>query len=313
MNHVRRNTFVIAIALLWWCGASPATAQVNLDALADNPKLFLETARKFFRWEEPTDPARIAGPIYFVGTRGLAVYLITTSEGHIVINSGMPGSGPMIEASIRKLGFKPEEIKILLVGHAHIDHAGGHAYLKKISGAKNCVIREEKDLFESGGKLDFHYGKNTEFEFDPVKADTVFNDGDTIKLGDVSIKVLLTNGHTRGSTTFVMDIVEDGKKYNVIFPNGTSVNPGYRLIKDPSYPGIKDDLARTLGILADMKPDIWLMAHTEAFHYETKLARYAKEGVSVWVDPEGYKKWLVTARERFQAAVDKEMGVTPKK
>lgn len=292
---------------------SQATAQVNLEALADNPRIFLEVARKHFKWDEPAEPARIVGPIYFVGTKGLTVYLIATPEGHIVINTGMPGSGPMIEASIRKLGFRPEDIKILLIGHAHVDHAGGHAYLKKLSGARIAIIREEKELFESGGKLDFHYGTVKDFEFEPAKVDTVFNDGDTIKLGEVAIKGLLTNGHTRGSTTFVMDVVDSGKKYNVLFPNGTSVNPGYRLIKDPSYPGIKDDFVRTAGLLSDMKPDIWLMPHNEAFDYEGKLTRSAKEGAGAWVDPEGYRKWIAAQRERINAVIEKQSESTKSK
>lgn len=287
--------------------ASPAMAQPKLEDLADKPALFLEAARKALKWDDPAEPAKIAGPIYFVGTKGLAVYLITGSEGHIVLNTGMPGSGPMIEKSIKKLGFKPEDVKLLLTGHAHIDHAGGHAYLKKVTGAKIAMIREEKALFESGGKLDFHYGAIKDFGFDPAKVDSVFDDEAEIKLGDNTLTPLLTNGHTRGSTTFAMKIVDDGKTYNVVFPNGTSVNPGYRVTKNPSYPGIEEDFRRTYGILAELKPDIWLMPHTEAFGYEEKLARSEKEGIQAWIDPEGYRKWVAVQREKFDAVVEREM------
>jgi metallo-beta-lactamase class B len=302
----------IALAALLLGMASPAVAQPDMAEMANNPPLFLETARKASKWDEPADPAKIVGPIYFVGTRGLSVFLITTSEGLIVLNTGMPGSGPMIEASIRKLGFKPEDIRILLTGHAHVDHVGGHAYLKKISGAKIAMIREEKDLFESGGKLDFHYGKYKEFEFEPAKVDWVFHHGDIIKLGDVAITALLSSGHTKGSTTFVMNVVENGKVYTVVFPNGTSVNPGYRLTKDPSYPGIGDDYRRTFHVLEMLKPDIWLDPHNESYGFDAKLARSAKEGVKAWLDPEGYRKWVVSKREKFEATIDKEMGVPAK-
>ena len=279
--------------------AAPAGAQKNAIEEAKDPAQFLEAARKLLKWDEPADPAHIAGPLYFVGTKGLSVYLITTSEGHIVLNTGMPGSGPMIEKSILKLGFKPEDVKILLTGHAHIDHVGGHAYLQKLTGAKIAMIREEKELLESGGKLDFHYGQHKEFGFDPVRVDTVFKDGDEIKLGDISMLALLTNGHTRGSTSFVMKIVDKGKTYSVLFPNGTSVNPGYRLNKDPSYPGIADDFRRTYGILERLEPDIWLYAHNETHDYEAKLARSVKEGTQAWVDPAGYQKWVAKQRARF--------------
>ncbi|MFO1019972.1 MAG: subclass B3 metallo-beta-lactamase [Planctomycetales bacterium] len=292
--------------------ATPVSAQIDLQKLANDPALFLKTARTALKWDEPAEPAKIIGPIYFVGTKGLSVYLITTPEGHIILNTGMPGSGPMIEASIRKLGFKPEEIKLLLIGHAHIDHAGGHAYLQKLSGSQIAVIREEKDLFESGGKLDFHYGKSPEFGFEPAKVDQVFHDGDVLKLGDVAITALLTNGHTRGSTTFVMKLTDEGQTFTVVFPNGTSVNPGYRVAKDPSYPGIREDYQRTLRVLEDLKPDIWLMAHTEAFNYDAKLARAAKEGAKAWVDPEGYRKWIIAQKKNFDAAIARELGTKAK-
>ena len=142
----------------------------------------------------------------------------------------------------------------------------------------------------------------------PSKVDAVFQDGDEIKLGDITMTALLTNGHTRGSTTFVMKVIDNGQTYTVVFPNGTSINPGYRLIKNPSYPGIGDDFSRTLGILEALKPDIWLMPHNETYGYESKLARAAQEGVKAWSDPEGYQKWLLPVREKFEATVKRERG-----
>ena len=226
--------------------ATPAAAQPQPtpEDLANDPILFLKTARKILKWDEPAEPARIAGPIYFVGTRGLSSFLITGSEGHILVYTGMPGSGEMIEKSISSLGFKPTDVKIILTGHAHCDHTGGHAYLKKVTGAKVAMMREEVELFESGGKLDFHYGSYKEFGFDPVKVDIVFRDGDEIKLGDIKITALLTPGHTQGSTTYVTTIVADGKAFMVVFPDGTSVNPGYRVARNPSYKGIEGDYRR---------------------------------------------------------------------
>ena len=139
----------------------------------------------------------------------------------------------MIEKSIAKLGFKPQDVKILLTGHAHIDHCGSTAYLKRNTGAQVAMIDAEVPLIESGGKTDFHYGAVPEFAFEPVKVDRVFRDGETIKLGDVAITALLTPGHTKGSTTFVMNVVDGGKSYTVVFPDGTSVNPGYRVMNGP--------------------------------------------------------------------------------
>jgi metallo-beta-lactamase class B len=277
------------------------------EELAKSPELFLATARKTLKWDEPAEPAHLVGPIYFVGTKGLAVYLITTSAGHLVLNTGMPGSGPMIAASIRKLGFKPEDIRILLTGHAHIDHAGGHAYLQKLSGAKVAMIRQERELMESGGTTDFHYGSSSVFSFEPAKVDSVFADGDQIKLGDVTLTAMLGAGHTRGSTIFATRIKDGDQEFSVLFPNSASINPGYRLVQNPSYPGIADDYRRTLETLESLHPDIWLMPHTDSFGYEAKLSRSAKEGARAWVDPEGYRNWVSGQRQKFDATVGREM------
>ena len=241
--------------------------------------------------------------LYFVGTRGLAAYLIPTPQGHTLLNTAMPVTGPAVAESIRKLGFKPEDIKILLAGHAHIDHVGGHAYMKKLSGARVAMIAEEVDLIQSGGKSDFHYAAYPEFGFDAVNVDQVFHDGDTIKLGDVSLTARLTSGHTKGSTTFIMQVVDGGKTYTVAFPNGAGANPGYRLADNPSYQGIADNFRRTLQVLEGLKPDIWLDAHTDVFDFDAKRTRAARDGVAAWVDPDGYGKWLAGAREKFQATL----------
>jgi len=302
----------LTIAFVLSISSQVVAQQPTNEELANNPPLFLELARKALKWDEPAEPAKIVGPIYSVGTKGLSVFLIKTTEGLIMINTAMPGSGPMTEAAIRKLGFDPKDIKLLLTGHAHSDHAGAIAYLKKMSGAKVAIINEEKDLFESGGKLDFHYGKYKEFEFEPTKVDWVFQDGDVLKLGDGAITALLTNGHTKESTTFLTNVVDYGKVYTVVFPNGLSLNPGYRLAKDPSYVGIGNNFRRTLHILEMIKPDIWLFSHTETYNFEEKLVRSAKEGVKAWVDPQGYRLWLVAQREDFEATVNKELGVPAK-
>jgi metallo-beta-lactamase class B len=288
--------------------ASWMAAQPSGGELVNKPPLFLELARKRLKWDEPAKPAKIVGPIYSVGTKGLSVFLIKTTEGLIIINTAMPGSGPMTETAIRKLGFDPKDIKLLLTGHAHIDHVGAHAYFQRISGAKVAVIREEKDLLESGGKTDFHYANHKEFYYEPVKVDWIFHDGDIIKLGDIAITALLTPGHTKGSTTYVIGVVDNGKMYTVVFPNGTSINPGYRVAKDESYPGIGADYRRTFRILETLKPDIWLDAHPDAYGFEAKLARSATEGVTAWADPQGYRQFVVAKREIFEATVNRELG-----
>jgi metallo-beta-lactamase class B len=291
-------------------GLSLATKQVVAQpkdgGLENVASLFLTTARTALKWDEPAEPARIVGPIYFVGTKGLGCFLIKGSEGHVVLYTGMPGSGPMIEKSIVKLGVNPEDIKIILTGHAHCDHVGGHAYLKKITGAKIAMMREEVELFESGGKLDFQYGDYKAFTFEPPKVDTVFRDEDEIKLGDISIRARLTPGHTKGSTTYVMKVVDGGKTLTVAFPDGTSVNPGYRVARNPSYKGIEDNYRRTFRTLEALKPDVWLAPHNEFYGLDAKLQRATKDGAKAWVDPDGYRKWVAAQKERFESGVERE-------
>jgi len=165
------------------------------------------------------------------------------------------------------------------------------------------------DLLQSGGKNDFIYGAVPEFSFEPVKVDRMIRNGDTVRLGDVILTAIHTPGHTQGSTTWITSATEGGKVYQVVFPDGSGVNPGYRLVTDPSYPGIGDDYRRTLHTLEMLKPDIWLSAHTVDYGFEGKRARAVSEGVKAWVDPEGYRKWVVSQRQAFEARVDREMSV----
>ena len=127
-----------------------------------------------------------------------------------------------------------------------------------------------------------------------VKVDRVLRDGDTIEIGDVQLTAHLTPGHTRGSTTWVANIVDGGKAYMVAFPDGAGFNPGYRLVKNPSYPGIADDYRRTYHVLEMLKPDIWLAQHNEYYDLEGKRARAATEGVKAWIDPEGFRRWVAS-------------------
>jgi metallo-beta-lactamase class B len=276
------------------------------EQLANDNKLFLSLARKTLKWEEPEEPVRIAGPLYFVGTKGLGAFLFTTSVGHILMNTGMPSSGPMIVDSVRKLGLKPEDIKEMINGHAHIDHAGAFAYLKQQFGAQLAVMKDDVPAMESGDRDDFKYAND--FVYPAVKVERILSDGDTVKMGDVLLTAYHTPGHTRGATTWVANIVADGRPYVVVFPDGAGFNPGYRLAKNPSYPGIAGDYRRTLQFLETLKPDIWLAQHNEYYDLEGKRKRAQAEGVKAWIDPEGYRRWVAEKKRAFEDEVAEELG-----
>ncbi|WP_244750140.1 subclass B3 metallo-beta-lactamase [Rhizobium cremeum] len=280
------------------------------EQLAKDNNLFLTIARKALKWDVPTEPVHIAGPLYFVGTAGLSSWLFATSEGHILLNTGMPGSGPMIVDSIKKLGFKAEDIKIIINGHGHADHAGDFAFMKKLSGAQLAIMEPDVAMIEDGGKSDFHYGKDWKIMGQPpVKVDRVLRDGDTVKLGEVILTAYNTPGHTRGSTTWVTTVVEGGKVYSVAFPDGGGFNPGYRVAGPaPSYSGMTEDYRRTHHTWEMLKPDIWGGHHTEYFDLEGKRERAKTEGVAAWVDPEGYRRFVAGKKSAFEKEVDEELS-----
>jgi metallo-beta-lactamase class B len=251
------------------------------------------------RWIEPMEPMKIAGPIYYVGTHGLGAYLITTPAGHILVDGGMPSSAKTIEASIRRLGFMPEDIRFLLITHAHIDHAGTLAYFKRMSDATVAVMARDFESLKSGGRTDPIYGADSAFYFPPVKADRVLKDGDTVSVGNVSMTARLTAGHTQGCTTWVMTVTDGGTPYTVVFPGSSNVNPGTRLGVNPSYPGIASDFRHTFVILDSLKPDIWLAAHSETFGFDDKRAAANDRGVAAWVDPAGYKRYVAESKAAF--------------
>jgi len=300
---------LVAIGLAVAASAAETTLPRELEAIGNSftairplPPPLVETLNG---WVEPAEPVKIAGPIYFVGTRGLGAYLITTPVGHILLDGGMPSSARDIEASIRKLGFKPEDIRILLITHAHVDHVGSTAYFKRMSDAQVAVMARDVDNLRSGGKTDPAYATMPAFYFPPVKADRVLKDGDTVTLGNVTLTARLTAGHTAGCTTWITSVVDGGTHYSVVFPGSSHLNPGMQLVVNPSYQGIADDFRKTFVVLASVKPDIWLAAHTESFNFDEKRAR-ASEGAAAWVDPEGYRTYVAKEQAEFEAQLRNE-------
>jgi metallo-beta-lactamase class B len=257
-------------------------------------------------WTTPAAPFTIVGPIHFVGTQDLAVYLITTPAGHILIDGAVPSMAGEIEKSIRALGFKPEDIKILLTTQAHFDHVGTLAHFKTLSKASVRIMQGDEALVADGGKSDYLLGDRAEARFTPVKVDVVLKDGDVVRLGGVSLTALRTAGHTPGCATYTMTVTDGGKTYAVVFPGSTTVNPGTRLVVNPSYPGIADDFRQTFDRLASLRPDIFLAAHASFFDLEGKRARMKTEGVAAFVDPDGYRRLHAQKREAFDAAVAQE-------
>jgi metallo-beta-lactamase class B len=259
-------------------------------------------------WLEPFPPFRIAGNLYSVGSRGLASYLVTTSEGHILINSNLEDSVAMLRASIEKLGFKYNDLKILLISHAHWDHNAGSALVRKQTGAKYMVMAEDISPVESGGKTDFQYGNDRSTRYPPTKVDGTLRDRDEVKLGDAVLVAHLTPGHTKGCTTWTMKVRDGGKIYDAVIVCSPNVNPGYKLVDNAAYPGIADDYARMFRTLTSLPCDLFLGAHGSYYGLEAKHERMQRGEASAFVDPAGYKRFIAAKTAEFQAELKKQRG-----
>jgi metallo-beta-lactamase class B len=258
----------------------------------------------------PLDPFRIAGNLYYVGTRDLATYLIVTPQGDILINSGFETSVPLIRNSVEKLGFRFADIKILLISHAHVDHDAGSAAVMRLTGAKYMVMDADVPVVESGGAKDFAYGVATPTSpaslYPPAKVDRVLHDGDEVRLGGMILVAHKTPGHTRGCTTWTLRETERGRILDVVIVGSWNVNPGFRLVDRPgllaSYPGIAQDYERTFAVLKNLPCDVFLGAHGQYFGMLAKLKKLRAGATdNVWIDPQGYQAAVAERKAAFEA------------
>ena len=254
------------------------------------------------QWNKPVPPYRVVSNLHYVGTNYLASFLITTPKGHILINPDYEQSVPLIRASVEKLGFRFADIKIILISHAHDDHAAGCALAKKLTGAKLMVMDADAAEIESGGAGDFQYHQH----WTPVKVDRVLHDGDMVTLGGMTLVAHLTPGHTKGCTTWTMEIREGGRQYHVVIVGSPNVNPGFQLVNNKEYPEIAADFARTFEVLESLPCDVFLGAHGGYFDMLTKLKRYPQDGPRVFIDPAGYKNFVAQAQQTFEQALQKQ-------
>ena len=259
-------------------------------------------------WTEPFPPHHIVGNIYYVGSRGLASYLITTPKGHILINSSLESSVPLIRESVEKLGFRFSDVKILLISHAHWDHCAGSALLKQQTGAKYFVMDQDVAVVESGGKTDFQYGNSPDNYYKPAKVDRKLHDGDKVSLGGTVLVAHLTPGHTKGTTTWTMNVNDSGKIYHVVIVGSPNVNAGYKLVGNTQYPQIAQDYEHTFKVLRELPCDVFLGAHGAYYGMEAKFASMKTVGGNPFIDPDGYKNYVADREQAFRTELKKQGG-----
>lgn len=254
--------------------------------------------------DEPFPAHRIVSNVYYVGSKALAIYLIETPEGHILINSGFEETVPLIRASVESLGFKMRDVKILLESHAHSDHVAGHARLKELTGAKVFVMRGDDNVITSGGVGQYFYPGD---RWPACEVDRVLKDGDEIKLGGTTLVARLTPGHTRGCTTWTWKAADGGKNYNVVVIGSPNVNPGYRLVDNQDYPKIAEDFAKTFEVLKSLPCDVFLGAHGEYYGMIAKHERLKGADKNPFLDPEGYRAYVELKEKAFRKTLGEQM------
>ena len=249
-------------------------------------------------WSRPYQPFRIAGNLYYVGSHDLASYLITTPKGNILINTGLASSLSLIKANIQELGFSLADVKILLTTQAHYDHTGAMAAVKKLTGAKMMVDEKDAGVLADGGSSDYALGGNGS-TYEPVKADRLLRDGDTIKLGDMQLVMLHHPGHTKGSCSFLFDVKDEGRSYRVLIANMPTIVTEKKFSEISSYPGIAKDYAHTLNAMKKLSFDIWLSSHASQFGLHTKHRPGDGYNPAVFMDKKGYDTALNDLQKQF--------------
>lgn len=240
-------------------------------------------------WHRPFPGFKIAGNLYYVGTADLAVYLINTPQGNILINSDFAEDVPLIHKSIEQLGFKYADTKILLISHAHSDHDEGVGLIKRETGARLMVMDADVPAEESTapGRPGAH-------------VDRVLRDGDTVKLGGSQLTAHLTPGHTKGCTTWTMQVQEGGRTLNAVIIGSPNVNPGYLLVGNIEYPQIAEDYVKTFKVLKDLPCDLFLGAHGAYFGLKAKYEKMKAGGANPLIDPDGYKAYVAEREATFR-------------
>jgi len=241
------------------------------------------------------EPVHIAGNLYYVGAADVSSFLITTPAGHILLDSGFDESVPIVEANIRKLGFRVEDIRFLLVSHAHYDHVGGMAKLKAHTHAKLVAGELDAPQLARGGKDDFAWGDK--YAFAPVRADRLVRNGDQVRLGDVVLTAYHTPGHTPGCTSWAAVI----DQRHVVIPCSLSA-PGYQLVNNEKYPRIVADYETSFARLRALPCDIYLGGHS----WDFDLHRKRQAGPDAFIDPQGYRAYLDRAEKAFRDAIAKQ-------
>ncbi|HKB76436.1 MAG TPA: subclass B3 metallo-beta-lactamase [Myxococcales bacterium] len=274
-------------------------ALLMLSAVATHPR----------GWAEPREAFHVVGNVYSVGSAELTSFLIATPKGHVLIDGGLSELAPQIARNIDKLGFKLEDVKVLLVSHAHFDHAGGLAELKRRTGAQVVASRADAEAMARGGKGDPQFGDSIPFA--PVYADRIVQEGGVVRVGPTELVAHVTSGHTQGCTTWTTVQHEDAQALQVVFNCSVSVPDEYRLLGNPRYPRAVDDYERSFRTLRALPCDVLLGPHASFFQQDERRARIKDGAPNPFVDPAACGAYLDRSEQAFRAHLEKERSAPP--
>jgi metallo-beta-lactamase class B len=285
---MRSNTVMLVLLLT----VSAAAAVAQAPRVWSPQELFTRNIGTREQQDKAFPPHKMIGNIHYVGTETLASFLITTPQGHILINSMYERNVPTIKKSVEDLGFKFADIKIILGSHAHADHMEADEMMKEMTGAQ--VMAMDADLpalraMKPGGKEH------------PI--DRVLHDGETVTLGGTTLMARWTPGHTKGCTTWTMSVQEGGKSYDVAIIGSMGVNPGTRLVNNPTNPTIADEYTQGFKVMHALHVDVPLGSHPGMYNMAEKYAKLQTSGVNPYIDPQGYAAEIALVELTFTSTL----------
>jgi metallo-beta-lactamase class B len=284
--------------------AAAAVVAILLQAVGAGCASQAGVPREMRAWNHEYPPFQVIGNIYYVGSNDIAQFLVTTPDGHFLLDSGFEASVPRLRANVESLGFRFADVKFLLTSHAHIDHVQAHALVRRSTGATVVASPADARVVATGGKGEAVY--DGVYSWTPCPVDRTVADGEAITLGGTTLVAHLTPGHTMGATTWTMRVVADGRSLEVVFFPSANINRGVHLVGNVRYPNIADDFAHSFATWRQLPCDVFLGVHGSFFDLDEKRGRMSPGAPNPFIDPNGYRKFIAEAEERFRAQLASE-------
>ena len=260
------------------------------------------------QWNVSQKPFRVYGNTYYVGVHGLSSILITSPQGHILIDGDLAESAPKIAANIQALGFRVKDVKLILNSHVHFDHASGLAQLQKLSGAQVAASPPTAHALKAGhsGPDDPQYG--TLPGITPIAKVKVIKDGETLHVGPLALTAHFTPGHTPGGTSWTWQSCDQDRCLNIAYVDSlrAASRPDFKFSNNPTYPNVRTDFAKTFATVAALPCDILLTPHPEVSDLWDRLDKRDRGDANALMDSGMCKQLAQRSKEDFDKRLAEE-------